>query len=784
MKRSKRTAALALAAMLTGDIPIPTAAASEPPAALNSGTDIVIPGELNLSLDLPEAAGGDHVQLELTADSRGRLHCKECGGDRVKGAVTGDTYRVHIRHPGSPPVTVTGSLDEQTTTAAVTVGNALPTALPVALTMSGTFLTIGVGIPAEVGKFTSPATVVAGSGPGTDTFAGSTSGKVKGNRIAWRLNAGPYRIAFRGKQMQGGVIGTIGLRGPVGERTVKGVTFISLNTSDPGDDDPVGRGSGFERIRAAGELPTQLPDFCSDTNDGETCTSATDAGPAKFFEDNGKRGKCTFKNVKAAEVRQMTDSMVVGDFEPIVGEICQGAYLEEDGCRQVTIARSACVVRLSNLTFDPGAAYFKTLDRCTPENVEQARMELLGQHVVGTGAQATIHLERASSAEQIAFKLKASTKIAKFKFAAAVDLDKQDGQERVMLKFVQRYYTLTVLMAEKATDVFADGDNFKDPEGQIGPGNPPVIISSVDYGRLVFFVMSSHHRAKDIEAMVRAGWSGRLFKAHVETGYTLAEIANDLSVDLFVVGGDASLALEPIRAAVEMPQGDPAVEGDAPARGIAIYNALVQFIANRDAAVFSPSSPGVPVSYELRYLLTRGIAKKAFTVGYTEQDCEWDYSPAGVSLDQFGGYIPPRTRGDGEFARHLLTTACFYLQIPPAGDVVEARVCMKAVETYSNLKPAGDVTTAEGCSNWRGVYQAVDGLKIAPQTFEPVCDVSYFDNDVEDDVVDVRRGFVKSATFVGDTAGSEAGTKTGLKSLEWWGRLQLKFVVGDGGASE
>jgi len=72
-----------------------------------------------------------------------------------------------------------------------------------------------------------------------------------------------------------------------------------------------------------------------------------------------------------------------------------------------------------------------------------------------------------------------------------------------------------------------------------------------------------------------------------------------------VRGGAAGLALEPIKAA-------------SPTE---MYDKVKEFLANKDAAEFSASNPGVPVAYTMRYLQDRTVAIKGYNTTYDRSDC-------------------------------------------------------------------------------------------------------------------------------------------------------------------
>ena len=117
-------------------------------------------------------------------------------------------------------------------------------------------------------------------------------------------------------------------------------------------------------------------------------------------------------------------------------------------------------------------------------------------------------------------------------------------------------------------------------------------------------------------------------------------------------------------------------------------------------------------------------------------------------------YIPPHTRGDKEFGGHGPRVWC-NVEISVRNQTeIWAEVYMKAKEIR------GDGTTAEGTETFR-IY--THDRPIREILSDTSSDTYYVDNDHAEDVVTMGGGdLVKEFVFVGDTRGSEAGTRTGV----------------------
>lgn len=134
-------------------------------------------------------------------------------------------------------------------------------------------------------------------------------------------------------------------------------------------------------------------------------------------------------------------------------------------------------------------------------------------------------------------------------------------------------------------------------------------------------------------------------------------------------------------------------------------------------------------------------------------------------------YVPPHTDGDAEYYGHGPRTTADVVLVVRDGNQLWAEVNMRAVEL------GNDPTTAAGRSAFR-LLTLPGGNRIEAILSPTRGNVSYTDRDHEEDYVVPGRGEVRPegwridsasagpirmARLVGDTNGSEAGTKTGVQ---------------------
>ncbi len=116
-------------------------------------------------------------------------------------------------------------------------------------------------------------------------------------------------------------------------------------------------------------------------------------------------------------------------------------------------------------------------------------------------------------------------------------------------------------------------------------------------------------------------------------------------------------------------------------------------------------------------------------------------------------FMPPHTRGDRDFNGHgpKVNVTVTLLVTPQA---ISGRVYMKAKETKR------DWTTAEGTKDFL-LFTPDPGWRIDRAAGDDASSHEFTDGDHADDSFDLGSGdLVKRMVFVGDTSGSEAGTRT------------------------
>ncbi len=315
---------------------------------------------------------------------------------------------------------------------------------------------------------------------------------------------------------------------------------------------------------------------------------------------------CVDQGLSAARTQQLADIAVLLDTDQIYpGALLQGRYFDGGSFVPLTIPRSGGTLTMGGL-YGTSAKFSRALDTISYANVTDAIVAILSDNKIeGTAANVSYRVEAVNSSNEWAFQLGTHVKTIGVDLTASVDAGRTSKKNTVVMKFTQVFYTVSFADPMRRTDVFADGEGFDDPENQVGKGNPPLYVSNVKYGRQVFFFATSSESSTYVKAALNGAYNGVAASATVDGKMSYKDVMARTEISYIARGGDAGLALEPLKSA----------------KPEELYDRIREALANRNAATWSPQNPGIPVAYTLRYLDDRTVAMKGFSTTYDRHDC-------------------------------------------------------------------------------------------------------------------------------------------------------------------
>ena len=231
--------------------------------------------------------------------------------------------------------------------------------------------------------------------------------------------------------------------------------------------------------------------------------------------------------------------------------------------------------------------------------------------------------ETAYSLEQASLKMGVSASYmggsAKASLAAKISEEKRS----VTAYFVQRMFTVSQVLPQHPEEVFSEEftQAMLDREvadGRMGEDNLPVFVSSISYGRIMMFTMTSTASADSLHMAASALYEQGGFGGGAELEGGLHDIVQNAEIQVVTVGGDAEQALALIRS-----------------------NDLGAFFTE-DA----PLTTARPISYTIRNLADNSIAQVSETTEYNLTECTPD-PPTGARYQVELTHLYGHTDADG-----------------------------------------------------------------------------------------------------------------------------------------
>lgn len=226
--------------------------------------------------------------------------------------------------------------------------------------------------------------------------------------------------------------------------------------------------------------------------------------------------------------------------------------------------------------------------------------QMLDAEITGaTPANLSAELEQVHTQEQLTLAMGASVSWlgSAASISSSFDFSDETVRSRYLVKYTQAYYTVDVDQPANASDLFDASVTVDDLAAKIGPGNPPVYVSSITYGRMVIFTFESDYSAQELGAALEFVYRGGV-DVSGDVSVTYKDIVSKSKINAYILGG----------------------AGGEAARSIESYEALMEFI--KSGGDYSRESPGAPIAYKLSYLKDNAPARLSFTTDYEHKECE------------------------------------------------------------------------------------------------------------------------------------------------------------------
>lgn len=245
----------------------------------------------------------------------------------------------------------------------------------------------------------------------------------------------------------------------------------------------------------------------------------------------------------------------------------------------------------------------RTVADPTLASVNQAVGELIsGAHNAGhqAGSAISYNKKECHSLKQSMLDMGLSASYMGASVSMELQFSQTAEQHTIMATFRQRMFTTSMVLPQTPSDVFSDEFTQERLDeqialGRVGPDNLPVYVSSIVWGRIMIFTMTSTYTASQMMAAIEASYQG-IAGGGVDAQYLAILNSEETTINMVTVGGEASHALE------------------------AICSGNLDDYFAADAALTSAA----PLSYTLRNLADNSVALVSETTTYDRVECSTD----------------------------------------------------------------------------------------------------------------------------------------------------------------
>ena len=473
----------------------------------------------------------------------------------------------------------------------------------------------------------------------------------------------------------------------------------------PGDDDGPGGDSGGN-----GDAPTpsgehdEINAYIAGLGTPDSPAPETVEGDPGTPEASGDY-TCTRTNLQETEQFAEIVAFAANSGSMFPGAIVGGRTIET-GLFTPRVLDRAPVTFSASLEGVVDGAVSATLDQPTLSSFRDAMGEILGQEIVGnTPADIHSQIEEVYSHEQLGLAVGLNVGWLNGDIAASMRFDDQETRSRFVVQFTQTYYTVDIDPPGTAADFFAPTVSLEDVEAEIDD-DPPTYVSSVSYGRTVYFAATSELSSQELRAALDFGFKGTV-SDDGNVSLTHEEVLQNSEITAFILGGDSTLAVDAIYGAEE----------------------LREFI--QSGGTYSAESQGAAIAYKLAYLHDDSPARFSLTTDYDVEECSRvsqnvrvalknltvvaDGGDAGEELELYGTIWVIDENNDA----HVLWSADYDqfvtvgtgMSWPQAGEIDSMIVPVTP-------QPGGNVRLVAELFDSDGVYDDEFGVQVIDRPFE------------------------------------------------------------------
>ncbi len=281
---------------------------------------------------------------------------------------------------------------------------------------------------------------------------------------------------------------------------------------------------------------------------------------------------------------------VMGRFADLIwpGSIVRGRSLESGALTPVVLPRRSGTVTVTNLTKQGGAGssipiYSFSMEKPSLASVLLGIQGAVTQQMTTTAAaDFTYSSSEFHSVDQALQIIGVSRNWLNRTLMTAIESSFSPGKSNFVVRYVQAYYTASFDAPEAPETVFGASTDLELARmafvADDGQADPPGFISSVTYGRDLYLIVSSSESASNVKNALDAAFRPEFINGAAALNPSQEAILRSATITPLVFGGSAATS----------------------SLTVSSQDAFRGYI--RSGLEFSPSSPGAPIFWQMRWL--------------------------------------------------------------------------------------------------------------------------------------------------------------------------------------
>lgn len=278
------------------------------------------------------------------------------------------------------------------------------------------------------------------------------------------------------------------------------------------------------------------------------------------------------------------------------GSLIQGNGLPNGNLNPIKTKRNSLTITITDLVAS-GSKPFYSIEVKDPSlaTITNGVNQILKQELrKQQPAQVAFTQRKISSVEEGLLKLGASYKWFTGKVSGSFQTNSSLYSTSHMVRYVQSYYTVSCEAPSDPAAFFHEDTKLEELENYMARNNPPTYIASVTYGRELWILIESNYDSNEVNGTLNTALSSGFVEGKIDLTAKQKQLLNESSIQILILGGSGESAVE-------------VVAGDH-------VSALKSYLL--EGANYSESSPGVIISYVVRYLRDNTIARVSSSTDY------------------------------------------------------------------------------------------------------------------------------------------------------------------------